>query len=49
MYQEKQFTTAFLKRKRELLKEKRRERTEQQQQKEREQIEKLFKLFNFEF
>ena len=47
MYQEKQFTTAFLKRKRELLKEKRREKTEQQQQKEREQVEKLFKRFNF--
>ena len=47
MYQEKQFTTAFLKRKRELLKEKRRERTEQQQKKEREQVEKLFKRFNF--
>ena len=47
MYQEKQFTTAFLKRKREILKEKRRERIEQQQKKEREQVEKLFKRFNF--
>ena len=47
MYQEKQFTTAFLKRKREIVKEKRREKTEQQQKKEREQVEKLFKRFNF--
>ena len=47
MYQEKQFTTAFLKRKREIMKEKRREKIEQQQKKEREQVEKLFKRFNF--